>query len=153
SDRGSQYASDHYQRLLGKHGITCSMSRVAQCWDNAPVESFFASLKRELVHDASYTTRAQAQASIFAYVEPFYHRVGLHSALGYLSPEQFERSHNPKPPYPRLHFSWGRPLVVPPLPRPRPPSPLALSGGPHDPTSNEDLPHAPATRRAAAGAK
>jgi transposase InsO family protein len=98
SDRGSQYASAHYQRLLSRHGITCSMSGVAQCWDNAPVESFFASLKRELVHDEHYATRAQARASIFEYVEAFYNRVRLHSSLGYLSPEQFERSHNPKHP-------------------------------------------------------
>jgi transposase InsO family protein len=98
SDRGSQYASDHYQRLLGKHGITCSMSGVAQCWDNAPVESFFASLKRELVHHERYTTRAQAKASIFEYVEAFYNRVRRHSSLGYLSPEEFERTHNPKHP-------------------------------------------------------
>src|SRR5204862_6708145 len=75
SDRGSQYASEHYQDLLGKHGIACSMSGVAQCWDNAPVESVFASLKRELVHDESYTTREQAQASIFEYAEGFYNRV------------------------------------------------------------------------------
>jgi transposase InsO family protein len=95
SDRGSQYASAHYQQLLGKHGITCSMSRRANCWDNAPVESFFASLKRELVHDERYTTREQAKASIFEYVEAFYNRVRLHSSLGYVSPEQFERSHNP----------------------------------------------------------
>jgi transposase InsO family protein len=94
SDRGSQYASDHYQRLLGKHGITCSMSRRADCWDNAPVESFFASLKRELVHDERYTTRGEARASIFEYVEAFYNRARLHSSLGYLSPEQFERAHN-----------------------------------------------------------
>jgi transposase InsO family protein len=98
SDRGSQYASEHYRQLLGKHGITCSMSRRANCWDNAPVESFFASLKRELVHDARYTTRAQAMASIFEYVEAFYNRVRLHSSLGYVSPEQFERAHNPKHP-------------------------------------------------------
>jgi putative transposase len=98
SDRGSQYASEHYQLLLGEHGITCSMSGVGQCWDNAPVESFFASLKRELVHDESYTTRDEAKASIFEYVEAFYNRVRLHSSLGYLSPEQFERSHNPKHP-------------------------------------------------------
>jgi putative transposase len=98
SDRGSQYASDHYQRLLGKHGITCSMSGVAQCWDNAPVESFFASLKRELVHHERYTTRAEAQASIFEYVESFYNRVRRHSSLGYLSPEEFERTHNPNHP-------------------------------------------------------
>jgi putative transposase len=98
SDRGSQYASEHYQHLLGKHGIACSMSGVGQCWDNAPVESFFASLKRELVHDESYTSREQAKASIFEYVEAFYNRVRLHSSLGYLSPEEFERSHNPKHP-------------------------------------------------------
>ena len=98
SDRGSQYASDHYRRLLDRHGIMCSMSRVAQCWDNAPVESFFATLKRELVHDEHYTTREQAKASIFEYVEAFYNRVRRHSSLGYLSPEQFERSHNPKHP-------------------------------------------------------
>jgi putative transposase len=98
SDRGSQYASDHYQRLLGKHGITCSMSRRADCWDNAPVESFFASLKRELVHDERYTTREQAKASIFEYVEAFYNRVRLHSSLGYVSPEAFERTHNPNHP-------------------------------------------------------
>jgi putative transposase len=98
SDRGGQYASEHYQLLLGKHGITCSMSRVAQCWDNAPVESFFASLKRELVHDESYASREQAKASIFEYVEAFYNRVRRHSSLGFLPPEEFERSHNPNHP-------------------------------------------------------
>jgi transposase InsO family protein len=94
SDRGSQYASEHYQDLLAKHGITCSMSRVAQCWDNAPVESFFATLKRELVHDEQYSTREQAKASIFEYIETFYNRVRLHSPLGFLAPEEFERTHN-----------------------------------------------------------
>lgn len=98
SDRGSQYASDHYQRLLGKHGIVCSMSGVAQCWDNAPLESFFASLKKELVHHERYTTRQQAKASIFEYIEAFYNRVRRHSSLGFLSPEEFERSHNPNRP-------------------------------------------------------
>jgi transposase InsO family protein len=98
SDRGSQYASDHYQRFLGRHGITCSMSRVAQCWDNAPVESFFATLKRELVHDERYTTREQARASIFEYLEVFYNRVRRHSSLGFLSPAEYERTHNPKHP-------------------------------------------------------
>ena len=95
SDRGSQYASDHYQRLLGKHGITCSMSGVAQCWDNAPVESFFASLKKELVHDERYATRGESRSSIFEYVESFDNRVRLHSSLGYVSPAEFERTHNP----------------------------------------------------------
>jgi putative transposase len=98
SDRGSQYASDHYRSLLGRHGIICSMSGVAQCWDNAPVESFFASLKRELVHDEHYTTRAEAEASIFDYVEAFYNRVRRHSSLGFLSPAEFERTHNPNHP-------------------------------------------------------
>lgn len=98
SDRGSQYASEHYQRLLAEHGITCSMSGVAQCWDNAPVESFFASLKRELVHHERYTTREEAKASIFEYIEAFYNRVRRHSSLGYLSPEEFERTHNPNHP-------------------------------------------------------
>jgi len=98
SDRGSQYASDHYRRLLGRHGITCSMNRVAQCWDNAPVESFFATLKRELVHDERYTTREQARASIFEYLEVFYNRVRRHSSLGFLSPVEYERTHNPKHP-------------------------------------------------------
>ena len=98
SDRGSQYASEHDQRLLGRHGITCSMSRLAQCRDNAPVESFFASLKRELVHHERYTTREQAKASLFEYVEAFYNRVRRHSSLGYVSPEEFERTHNPNHP-------------------------------------------------------
>jgi putative transposase len=94
SDRGSQYASAHYQRLLGKHGITCSMSGLAQCWDNAPVESFFASLKKELVHHEEYTSREEAKASLFEYVEAFYNRARRHSSLGYLSPAEFERSYN-----------------------------------------------------------
>ena len=98
SDRGGQYASDHYQRVLGKHRIACSMSGVAQCWDNAPVESFFASLKKELVHHEKYTGREEAKASIFEYVEAFYNRVRRHSFLGFLSPEEFERSHNPDHP-------------------------------------------------------
>jgi putative transposase len=98
SDRGGQYASDHYRSLLRRHGITCSMSRAAQCWDNAPVESLFASLKRELVHDERYTSRDQARASIFEYVEAFYNRVRLHSSLGYVSPAEYERAHNPKRP-------------------------------------------------------
>jgi transposase InsO family protein len=98
SDRGSQYASDHYRRLLDRHGIRCSMSRVAQCWDNAPVESFFASLKRELVHDERYTSRGAARASIFEYVEGFYNRVRRHSSLGYVSPAEFEQAYNQKRP-------------------------------------------------------
>jgi putative transposase len=90
SDRGSQYASDHYQRLLGKHGIECSMSGVGQCWDNAPAESFFASLKKELTHHEDYQTRQQARASIFEYVEVFYNNQRLHSSLGYVTPAAYE---------------------------------------------------------------
>jgi putative transposase len=91
SDRGSQYASDHYQRLLAKHGIACSMSRVAQCWDNAPMESFFATLKKELVHHEDYQSRAEARTSIVEYIELFYNAKRRHSSLGYVSPAEFER--------------------------------------------------------------
>jgi transposase InsO family protein len=91
SDRGSQYASDHYQRLLAKHGIECSMSEVGQCWDNAPMESFFASLKKELIHHEDYQTRADARASIFEYIELFYNP-RRHSSLGYLSPAEYEQA-------------------------------------------------------------
>jgi putative transposase len=92
SDRGSQYASEHYRGLLAKHGITCSMSRRANCWDNSPMESFFASLKKELVHDENYATRAEARASLFEYIEMFYNRIRLHSSLGYKSPVEYERA-------------------------------------------------------------
>jgi putative transposase len=91
SDRGSQYASGHYQQLLGKHGIECSMSGVGQCWDNAPMESFFATLKKELVHHEDYQTRAEARASIFEYIETFYNPKRRHSSLGYVSPAEFEK--------------------------------------------------------------
>jgi putative transposase len=92
SDRGSQYASEHYRRLLTGHGITCSMSRRANCWDNAPMESFFASLKKELVHDEDYATREEARSSLFEYIEVFYNRVRRHSSLGYRSPVEYERA-------------------------------------------------------------
>lgn len=94
SDRGSQYASEHYQRRLAEEGITCSMSRRGNCWDNAAMESFFASLKKELVHDEDYATRDEAKASIFEYIEAFYNRVRRHSALGYVAPDEYERTHN-----------------------------------------------------------
>lgn len=92
SDRGSQYASDHYQRLLQRHGLICSMSRRGDCWDNAPMESFFASLKKELVHQEDYRSRAEARASVFEYIEVFYNRVRRHSALGYQSPLAYEQA-------------------------------------------------------------
>ena len=95
SDRGSQYASEHYQRRLSEERIACSMSRRGDCWDNAPMESFFASLKKELVHHEDYATRERARASIFEYIEAFYNRVRRHSALGYVAPAEYERAHNP----------------------------------------------------------
>jgi putative transposase len=92
SDRGSQYASDPYQRLLAKHGIVCSMSRRADCWDNAPMESFFAALKKELIHDADFTTRAEARAALFESIAVFYNTKRRHSSLGYVSPAEHEQS-------------------------------------------------------------
>jgi putative transposase len=94
SDRGSQYASEHYQWRLSEERITCSMSRRGDCWDNAPMESFFASLKKELVHHEDYATHDAARASIFEYIEAFYNRVRRHSSLGYVAPAEFERTHN-----------------------------------------------------------
>jgi len=90
SDRGVQYASEHYQRTLARHGLTCSMSRLGNCWDNAPMESFFATLKTELVQHERYATRDQARRSVFEYLEVFYNRTRRHSALGYVSPNDFE---------------------------------------------------------------
>jgi len=95
SDRGSQYAGEHYRRRLSEERITCRMSRRGNGWDNAPMESFFASLKKELVHDEDYATWAEAEASIFEYVEAFYNRVRRHSSLGYVAPAEYERAHNP----------------------------------------------------------
>ena len=92
SDRGSQYASAAFQELLADENITCSMSRKGNCWDNAMMESFFATLKKERVHREDYATRAEARASVFDYIERFYNRIRRHSALGYQSPEQFEQA-------------------------------------------------------------
>ena len=94
SDRGSQYASQHDQGVLTQHGIVCSTSGVAQCWDNAPVESFFASLKRERDFPTG-CTRDDARAIVFEYLELFDNPVRLHSSLGYVSPVEYERRHNP----------------------------------------------------------
>jgi putative transposase len=91
SDRGRQYASYAYQDLLRQYGITPSMSRSANCYDNAYMESFFGTLKTELVHGERYHTRLEARLSIFEYVEVFYNRQRRHSALGYRSPEQYEQ--------------------------------------------------------------
>ena len=92
SDRGSRYASEHYRGILAAHGIVRSMSRRANCWDNAPMESFFASLKKELTHDEVYATREEARASIFEYIEVFFNRIRRHSSLGYVSPAEYEKA-------------------------------------------------------------
>jgi len=92
SDRGSQYASHDFQKLLREHNISCSMSRKGNCWDNAMMESFFATLKKERVHHEVYETRDAARQSVFEYIELFYNTVRRHSALGYISPEEFEQA-------------------------------------------------------------
>ena len=91
SDRGVQYASAEFQDLLKAHTIRCSMSRKGDCWDNAVAESFFHTLKVELIHGKLYDTRREAKADIFEYIEVFYNRERRHSYLGYLSPADFEK--------------------------------------------------------------
>ncbi len=90
SDRGCQYAATRYQHLLTTHGITPSMSRTGTCWDNACVERFFGTLKRELVYHRHYATRDEATRDIFECIEVFYNRTRRHSTLGYDSPAEFE---------------------------------------------------------------
>jgi putative transposase len=90
SDRGVQYAAHAYRNALTSAGITASMSRKADCYDNAPMESFFHTLKTELVHHRDYTTRAEAQRDIFAFIEGFYNRTRLHSGIGYIAPIEME---------------------------------------------------------------
>ena len=92
SDRGSQYASHDYQERLQDHGLVCSMSRKAECWDNAVAESFFGTLKQELTYHETYDTREEARQAIFEYIEVFYNRQRRHSTLGYMTPTTFENS-------------------------------------------------------------
>lgn len=92
SDRGGQYLSAAYQHLLDEHGALCSMSRPGNCLDNAVAESFFHTLKTELVYQQYYRTREEARLAIFEYVESFYNRTRLHSTLDYRSPEEYEKS-------------------------------------------------------------
>ena len=101
SDRGSQYASDAFQKKLKDYGMTCSMSRKGNCWDNAPTESWFNSFKNERVHGIRYATHADMKAASFEYIEVFYNRKRWHSTLGYRSPSQFldrwhTEQHQPK---------------------------------------------------------
>jgi putative transposase len=92
SDRGSQYTSEQFQRLMTDHGVVCSMSRAGNCWDNAAMESFFSSLKTERTERKTYRTRDQARADVFDYIERFYNPKRRHSTLGYISPMEFERN-------------------------------------------------------------
>lgn len=91
SDRGSQYVSDRYQKLLGDNDFTCSMSRKGNCWDNAVAESFFHTLKTELIHHEDFQTREEAQQAIFEYIEVFYNRQRKHSTNGYQAPFNYEQ--------------------------------------------------------------
>ncbi|NSW76887.1 MAG: IS3 family transposase [Candidatus Atribacteria bacterium] len=93
SDQGIQYSHPSYQDFLEKHGIIPSMSRKGSCYDNAVVESFFKTLKTELIGKEKYKTREEANSSLFAYIEGFYNSRRLHSTLGYRSPEEFERQY------------------------------------------------------------
>ena len=94
SDQGSQYTSEQFQRLMADNGVTCSMSRSGNVWDNAAMESFFSSLKTERIARKTYRTRNQAKAEVFDYIERFYNPTRRHSTLGYLSPIDFERQAN-----------------------------------------------------------
>ena len=92
SDQGSQYTSEDFQRLLDDQGVVCSMSRRGDCWDNAAMESFFSTLKTERLGRKRYTTRDEARADVFDYIERFYNPRRRHSTLGQVSPDQFERT-------------------------------------------------------------
>ena len=92
SDQGCTYASEDYQGILTAHGITCSMSRAGEVWDNSAMESFFSSLKTERTARKVYRTREQARADVFDYIERFYNSTRRHSTLGYVSPIQFEEA-------------------------------------------------------------
>ena len=94
SDRGSQYASHDYQKLLQQHGMICSMSRKGNWWDNAPVGRFFSSLKREWTGDRWYRTRQEVIADVREYIAVYYNSKRLHSTLGYMTPMNYEKRFN-----------------------------------------------------------
>lgn len=89
SDRGSQYCSSAYQKLIKQYGFTCSMSRKGNCWDNAPMEAFWGKMKYEWLNERHFRTRDEARAAVFEYVEIFYNRQRLHASNGYLTPEEY----------------------------------------------------------------
>jgi len=91
ADRGSQYTSEQFQRLMADHGVICSMSRSGNVWDNAAMESFFSSLKTERTGQNTYSSRDEAKADVFYYIERFYNPKRRHSTMRYLSPMEFER--------------------------------------------------------------
>jgi putative transposase len=91
SDQGSQYTSEQFSTLMADNGVTCSMSRSGNVWDNAAMESFFSSLKTERTARKTYRTRSQAKADVFDYIERFYNPIRRHSTIGYISPIEFER--------------------------------------------------------------
>ena len=90
SVESAQYAASEYRDILQAATITQSMSRKANCWDNAPMESFFGTLKTELVHHREYPNRDTARRELFAYIESYYNRARIHSAIGYITPQQAE---------------------------------------------------------------
>jgi transposase InsO family protein len=90
SDRGVQYASVEFRQVLWKHAINQSMSRKGDCWDNAPMESFFGSLKCECIYQGDFNTKQEAREAVFEYVESFYNRERLHAWVGYMTPTKFE---------------------------------------------------------------
>ena len=92
SDQGSQYTSEHFQQLLKEQGITCSMSRAGEVWDNSAMESFFSSMKTERIARKVYRSREEARADVFDYIERFYNPTRRHSTIGYVSPVQFEQA-------------------------------------------------------------
>ena len=92
SDRGSQYARDAYRELLRSHGVVASMNQAGNCYDNAKMESFWATLKSELIQNRVFDSRAEAKSAVFWYIEVFYNRARLHGALDYQSPVDFENS-------------------------------------------------------------
>lgn len=104
SDQGSQYTSENFQRLLESHGITCSMSRRGNCWDNAAMESFFSALKTELLSKKHYRTRDELRADVFYYIEKFYNARRRHSTIGNISSVRFD---NLKCASRKCPYCWG----------------------------------------------
>ena len=93
SDRGCQYTSFEYQTKLAEHGMVCSMSRKGNCWDNAVAESFWATLKRELIEEREWETRAELKIAVFEYIEVFFNRQRMHSTIDYMTPQEYDQQY------------------------------------------------------------